>query len=163
MPPKMPPERNSEDFERLTAALALADRLALEEKQRAALKLLADGLFSYQILDHSLARLREADVWDALTAACYAHSGLQSAQAVVLLTAEWQRSAWRYRERGYRRSLLDTGHVLGNLVEAAPVFATLAEAVADCRWVLGCTARSRRIQLEELHPREAARRALTRS
>lgn len=47
-----------------------------------------------------------------------------------------------------------------DLVEAAPVFATLAEAVADCRWVLGCTARNRRIQLEPLHPREAARRAV---
>jgi tRNA (cytidine32/uridine32-2'-O)-methyltransferase len=47
-----------------------------------------------------------------------------------------------------------------DLVDAAPVFATLAEAVADCRWVLGCTARSRRIQLEPLHPREAARRAI---
>lgn len=47
-----------------------------------------------------------------------------------------------------------------DLVAAAPVFATLAEAVADSRWVLGCTARSRRIQLEPLHPREAARRAL---
>lgn len=47
-----------------------------------------------------------------------------------------------------------------DLVEAAPVFATLAEAVADCRWVLGATARSRRIQLEPLHPREAARRAV---
>ena len=47
-----------------------------------------------------------------------------------------------------------------DLVEAAPVFATLAEAVADCRWVLGCTARSRRIQLEPLHPRAAARRAV---
>lgn len=47
-----------------------------------------------------------------------------------------------------------------DLVEAAPVFATLAQAVADCRWVLGATARSRRIQLEPLHPREAARRAV---
>jgi tRNA (cytidine32/uridine32-2'-O)-methyltransferase len=47
-----------------------------------------------------------------------------------------------------------------DLVEAAPVFATLAEAVADCRWVLGCTARSRRIQLEPLPPREAAQRAV---
>jgi len=38
MPPQMPLERNSEDFERLTAALALADRArALEEEQRAAL------------------------------------------------------------------------------------------------------------------------------
>ena len=47
-----------------------------------------------------------------------------------------------------------------DLVEAAPVFATLAEAVADCRWVLGATARNRRIQLEPLHPRDAARRAV---
>ncbi|MFT4178593.1 MAG: RNA methyltransferase [Thermomonas sp.] len=47
-----------------------------------------------------------------------------------------------------------------DLVEAAPVFSTLAEAVADCRWVLGATARNRRIQLEPLHPREAARRAV---
>lgn len=47
-----------------------------------------------------------------------------------------------------------------DLVDAAPVFATLAEAVADCRWVLGCTARSRRIQLEQLHPRDAAARAV---
>lgn len=47
-----------------------------------------------------------------------------------------------------------------DLVEAAPVFATLAEAVADCRWVLGATARNRRIQLEPLHPRDAAARAL---
>jgi hypothetical protein len=38
MPPQMPLERNSEDFERLIAALALADRArALEEEQRAAL------------------------------------------------------------------------------------------------------------------------------
>jgi len=36
---------------------------------------------------------------------------------------------------------------------------TLAEAVADCRLVLGCTARSRRVPLEELSPRVAAARA----
>ena len=47
-----------------------------------------------------------------------------------------------------------------DLAEAAPVFASLAEAVADCRWVLGATARNRRIQLEPLHPRDAARRAV---
>jgi tRNA (cytidine32/uridine32-2'-O)-methyltransferase len=47
-----------------------------------------------------------------------------------------------------------------DLVGAAPVVATLAEAVADCRLVLGCTARNRRVQLEQLLPREAAARAL---
>ena len=47
-----------------------------------------------------------------------------------------------------------------DLVEAAPVVATLAEAVADCHWVLGATARNRRIQLEPLHPRDAGVRAV---
>lgn len=48
-----------------------------------------------------------------------------------------------------------------DVVAAAPIFETLAEAIADCRFVMGCTARSRRIALEELLPREAAARALT--
>ena len=46
------------------------------------------------------------------------------------------------------------------LVFDAPVFETLEAAVADCRLVLGCTARSRRIALEELLPRDAAVRAV---
>ena len=55
----------------------------------------------------------------------------------------------------YRRSA-GAEDVLGQ----APVFATLAEAVADCRLVLGCTARSRRIALDELSPRDGAARAV---
>ena len=47
-----------------------------------------------------------------------------------------------------------------SLVLEAPVFPTLEQAVADCRLVLGCTARSRRIALEELSPREAGERAV---
>ena len=45
-----------------------------------------------------------------------------------------------------------------DLLAAASVVATLAEAVADCRFVLGCTARSRRVALQELDPRAAALR-----
>ena len=47
-----------------------------------------------------------------------------------------------------------------DLLEAADRFDTLAEAVADCRLVLGCTARSRRVPLEELLPHDAAIRAV---
>lgn len=47
-----------------------------------------------------------------------------------------------------------------DLIEQAPTFTSLAAAVADCRWVLGCTARSRHIQLEPLHPHDAARRSV---
>lgn len=58
-------------------------------------------------------------------------------------------------EAAYRRSA-GAEDVMGD----APVLATLAEAVADCQLVLGCTARSRRVALEELLPRDAAGRAV---
>lgn len=45
-----------------------------------------------------------------------------------------------------------------DVLEAAQVLPDLASAVADCHLVLGCTARSRRIALEELLPRDAAAR-----
>ena len=43
-----------------------------------------------------------------------------------------------------------------DVLAAAAVHASLAEAIADCRLVLGCTARSRRVALAEQPPREAA-------
>lgn len=47
-----------------------------------------------------------------------------------------------------------------DVLDAARIVGSLAEAVADCALVLGCTARSRRIALEELAPRAAAARML---
>lgn len=48
----------------------------------------------------------------------------------------------------------------GDVLAAAERFEFLADAVADCRLVLGCTARSRRVQLDALSPRVAAVRLL---
>jgi len=61
-------------------------------------------------------------------------------------------------DEAFRRSA-GAEDVLGD----APVVATLAEAVADCTLVLGCTARARRVQLEELLPAVAAQRALAKA
>ena len=47
-----------------------------------------------------------------------------------------------------------------DVLEAATLHDTLAEAIADCRLVLGCTARSRRVPLPEQVPRDAAATAL---
>ncbi len=47
-----------------------------------------------------------------------------------------------------------------DLLAGAAIVETLAEAIADCRHVLGCTARSRRVPLDELSPREAAERTV---
>ncbi|MGY0560701.1 RNA methyltransferase [Luteimonas sp. A277] len=43
-----------------------------------------------------------------------------------------------------------------SVLQQATIHADLAEAVADCHLVLGCTARDRRIALQQLAPREAA-------
>lgn len=61
-------------------------------------------------------------------------------------------------EDAFRRSA-GAEDVLGD----APVFASLAEAVADCRLVMGCTARARRVQLEELLPEVAGQRAVAKA
>ncbi|CBA16411.1 RNA methyltransferase [Xanthomonas albilineans] len=45
-----------------------------------------------------------------------------------------------------------------DVLQQAPVLPTLADALADCRLVLGCTARSRRVALQELLPADAAQR-----
>ncbi|NUO75670.1 MAG: RNA methyltransferase [Lysobacter sp.] len=47
-----------------------------------------------------------------------------------------------------------------DVLAAATIVPTLTEALSDCRLVLGCTARSRRVQLEQHDPREAAGRLL---
>jgi tRNA (cytidine32/uridine32-2'-O)-methyltransferase len=49
------------------------------------------------------------------------------------------------------------------VLEEAVESPTLIEAVADCTLVLGCTARARAVQLEELSPRDAAERAIAAS
>ncbi len=46
------------------------------------------------------------------------------------------------------------------VLDAARVTPMLVDAVADCTLVLGCTARARAVQLEQLSPREAVARAL---
>ncbi|WP_305805431.1 RNA methyltransferase [Stenotrophomonas sp. YIM B06876] len=61
-------------------------------------------------------------------------------------------------EVAFRRSA-GAEDVLGD----APVVQTLAEAVGDCRLVLGCTARSRRVSLEELLPEVAGQRAVAKA
>jgi len=48
----------------------------------------------------------------------------------------------------------------GDVLDCAVQVPTLADALADCQWVIGCTARSRRIALDTLPPRDAASRAL---
>jgi len=73
------------------------------------------GLYHYQPLDHSLIRFWDVFAWSDLQSACFWPSMLESLHLALVVTAVFQRSAWRYQDRAYRRICLDTGHLLGNL------------------------------------------------
>jgi SagB-type dehydrogenase family enzyme len=81
--------------------------------------LLSAGLYNYQVRNHTLLRFWDNHPWQALQEACYWHPALANTQLAVVVTTVFQRSAWRYQDRAYRRICLDSGHLLGNLEMAA--------------------------------------------
>lgn len=83
--------------------------------------LLPAGLYNYQCRTHSLKQFWENNVWSALQSACVWHPSLENTQLAIITTAVFYRSAWRYEDRAYRRILLDTGHLLGNIELAGSI------------------------------------------
>ncbi len=83
--------------------------------------MLPDGLYNYQVRDHTLIHFWSGDPRKRLTEAAFGHPDVARADLVVIFTGVFYRSAWRYEDRAYRRILLDTGHVMGNLALYAPL------------------------------------------
>jgi SagB-type dehydrogenase family enzyme len=81
---------------------------------------LADGIYDYLVRDHCLVPVWEGDPWDRLVRFTAGNVAVAESRVVLLFSAIWSRSQWRYLERAYRRMLLDTGHILGNAVCMAP-------------------------------------------
>jgi SagB-type dehydrogenase family enzyme len=81
---------------------------------------IADGTYSFLVRDHALVPVWEGDPWPALERHTFGHPAIAASRVVLMLSAVWARSEWRYLARAYRRMLLDTGHVLGNAVAMAP-------------------------------------------
>ena len=73
------------------------------------------GLYNYQVRSHALLRFWDDHPWQALQSACFWHPALETTQMALVVSAVFQRSAWRYKDRAYRRVFLDSGHLLGNL------------------------------------------------
>ena len=76
---------------------------------------LANGIYNFQVKDHSLVPLWEGNFWSEFSQYCFGHEAIDQSNLFMIMTAVFQRSAWRYEDRAYRRILLDTGHILGNL------------------------------------------------
>lgn len=88
---------------------------------------LSAGLYHYDPCQHHLRLLDDRDLRAELSGSLVQTSLAQSAAVLVFITALFERSVFKYGERGYRFALLEAGHVAQNmnLVSTALKLATL--------------------------------------
>lgn len=79
---------------------------------------LSAGLYHFQPLEFSLARLREGDFRNYIAESA-AESSFGTSSAIFIFTAIPWRTAWKYQARGYRHCYWDSGMMLANLLAAA--------------------------------------------
>lgn len=77
------------------------------------------GLYHYAIREHSLEELQSGDLGGAITRAAMGQRMCARASAVFIWTGIFQRTTWRYGDRGFRYVYLDAGHIAENLALAA--------------------------------------------
>jgi SagB-type dehydrogenase family enzyme len=77
------------------------------------------GLYHYEIEPHALAQLAAGDFRAAVAAAAMNQGPAELADLVVIWSAVFERSKWKYKQRAYRYVFLDAGHIAGNLALAA--------------------------------------------
>ncbi|MGQ9502853.1 MAG: SagB/ThcOx family dehydrogenase [Anaerolineae bacterium] len=77
------------------------------------------GVYHYAIQTHELELVRAGDLHEAVSAAALGQSFVGEANVCFVLSAIFQRTRWKYRERAYRYILLEAGHIAQNLCLAA--------------------------------------------
>jgi SagB-type dehydrogenase family enzyme len=80
---------------------------------------LPSGTYHYAPQGHALERLQQGDFRGRVTRAGLYQEFLGQANVCFILSAVFQRTRWKYRERAYRYVLLEAGHVGQNLYLAA--------------------------------------------
>jgi SagB-type dehydrogenase family enzyme len=80
---------------------------------------LPPGLYHFDPLRHLLERLQSRDLRSELARAAVHEDVIATAGAVVVVSAMFWRSRFKYGQRGYRFALLEAGHVIQNLLLTA--------------------------------------------
>jgi SagB-type dehydrogenase family enzyme len=80
---------------------------------------LEGGIYHYAVQEHKLEMLREGDFRAAVRKAGLGQDLLARAAVCFILSAVFQRTRWKYRERNYRYVLLEAGHIGQNVYLAA--------------------------------------------
>jgi SagB-type dehydrogenase family enzyme len=76
---------------------------------------LREGVYHYSPAGHALEMVRVGDLRSGILVAGIGQEMLARAQVCLVLTAIFQRTRWRYRERAYRYILLEAGHIAQNV------------------------------------------------
>ena len=94
------------------------------------LEALEAGIYHYSPSENALTLLRSGDFRGNLAASAAEHSGIADAPASIVCSCVFWRSAWKYRERGYRYCFWDNGTILANMTATANALGHPAEVVA---------------------------------
>ncbi len=73
------------------------------------------GIYHYNAAEHCLRHLQEGDDTQRISLGLVQPELAQGASLIIFLTAIFERSIFKYGERGYRFILLEAGHVAQNL------------------------------------------------
>ena len=76
---------------------------------------IAPGLYHYAIKAHALETLKEGELGSDFARAAMGQRTCAEAPIVFIWTAIFQRTLYRYHERGYRYIYLDAGHIAQNM------------------------------------------------
>ncbi len=80
---------------------------------------LSPGLYHYAVRGHQLEELRAGDLRRPTARAALGQRICYDAAAVLVWTAVFERSKWKYKQRAYRYIYMDAGHIGANLYLAA--------------------------------------------
>jgi len=80
---------------------------------------LKPGIYHYNVRLHALELIKEGEFGQELVHYCLGQEMPGTAALTLILTAVFQRTRWKYRERAYRYVLLEGGHIGQNIYLAA--------------------------------------------
>jgi len=76
---------------------------------------LAQGVYHYDPRHHQLMKTSDGDLRDALTRAALSQGWIKPASAVIVFTADYERTTMKYGKRGKRYVHIEVGHAAQNL------------------------------------------------
>ena len=88
------------------------------------------GIYHYSPADNALTLLASGDFRGNLSDSAARHTAVANAPATIVCTCVFWRSAWKYRERGYRYCYWDNGTILANMTATASALGLHAQVVA---------------------------------